>query len=177
MSDSIWQVIGVGVALGPVLLVLGVALVRGFYLWSWGSNRRWMEAVRDGHRPWMWVERWVRYRFIHRDCLYWCLPVRLDHGVIDVEGTPPASTWWSFTWYETTEVNQAISAHNVVLERDGHYRIRLGGERRDGNWIPTRPGVRRAVLSFRIYEPEGLYPSRIPSVIQAGRCLAAGGEL
>lgn len=177
MRQPLWAVIGVGIALGPVLLAVGLMAAQGLYLLTWGRNCRWMEAVRDGYRPWMWMERWVRYRFIHRDCLYWSLPVRLDQGVIEIEGKPPAGSWWSFTWYQGTEVNEAIGAHNVVLDGDGRYRIRLGGERSGANWIPTRPRVKRAVLSLRIYEPAGLYPSRVPAVMQAGRCLAVGGEL
>lgn len=177
MRQPLWIVIGVGIALGPALLAVGLMAARGLYLLTWSRNCRWMEAVRDGYRPWMWLERWVRYRFIHRDCLYWSLPVRLDQGVIEIEGKPPAGTWWSFTWYQGTEVNEAIGAHNVVLDGDGRYRIRLGGERHGDNWIPTRARVKRAVLSLRIYEPAGLYPSQVPAVMQAGRCLAVGGEL
>lgn len=177
MNDSIWEAVGVGVVLGPLLVVLALVGAGALYWFSWESNCRWMEAMRDAHRPWMWIERWVRYRFIHRDCLYWSVPVRLDRGVIEIEGLPPKGTWWSLTWYAGTEVNSAIGAHDVVLETDGRYRIRLGGERGVNNWIPTRPGVRRAVLSLRIYEPEGLYPSQVPVVIQGGRRLANGGRL
>jgi hypothetical protein len=177
MKESLWEVIVVGLALGPLLLIFGLTLAQALYRLAWDRNCRWMEAVRDAYRPWMWIERWVRYRFIHRDCLYWCLPVRLDRGIIEVEGAPPAGTWWSFTWYEGTEVNQSIGAHNVVLGPGGRYRIQHGGERRGDNWIPTRPSVSRAVLSLRIYEPKGLYPSPVPVVMQAGRCLAVGGDL
>jgi hypothetical protein len=177
MMNALWPPMLVGIALGPLLLILGLVAAQALYRLTWDRNCRWMEAMRDAHRPWMWLERWVRYRFIHRDCLYWCLPVRLDRGAIEVEGTPPTGTWWSFTWYEGTEVNAAVASHNVVLDPDGRYRIQLGGERRGSNWLPTRPNVKKAVLSLRIYEPQGLYPSQVPVVTQAGRCLAVGGEL
>ncbi|MCB9676260.1 MAG: hypothetical protein H6737_14150 [Alphaproteobacteria bacterium] len=163
-----------GVLLAPLFLVAASLGAWVLYRGTW-EGRDWMEAVRDQHRPWMWLERWIRFRWIHPDCQYWVLPVRLDRGPIEVEGRAPEGLWWCLTWYAHTEVNASLASHEVELDGAGGYRIRIAAEGDGPLWIPTRPGVKHAVLSLRIYEPAHPHPIWLPRVTQGGRVLSHGG--
>ena len=163
-----------GVALAPVVLLAGGVALWCAYRWRW-RRPRWVEAMRHQHTLWVAVERWLRFRWVHRDCLYWELPVRLDRGEIELDGLPPDCLWWCLTWYEGTEVNASVASHEVTLDADGRYRVRMGPAVSGHQALRTRPGARHAVISLRIYEPAHMYPSRLPRVTQAGRRISAGG--
>jgi len=165
-----------GVFLGPVLLLGAVAAVGVWYRAAWDRDVQWHEAWRHEHRPFVAIERWIRFRWIHFDCQYWIVPVRLDRGAVVLEGMPPDALYWSITWYAWTEVNHSVSSNNVVLESDGSYRIVLSVDEQPGNWIPMGPDTDRAVIYLRAYEPTHMWPVSVPSVTQNDRLLVAGGN-
>jgi hypothetical protein len=139
---------------------------------------RWREATLHAHVPIIALARWARFRWKHPDCLYWILPVPLDRGDLLVEGLPNECLYWNLTYYSWTEINGSVSSETVELAPDGTFTIRLtkspSGE---ANTIGLRAAARSGVLYYRIYEPRGLYPTRLPRVRCGGRILNPGATL
>ena len=176
LHKKTWTLLWQGSLIGVVILLLAASGVWGWYTFTWEHNQRWEEAVRHWHRPKMMIERWIRFRWIHPDALYWIVRVRFDRGPIVLEGTPTDALYWSFTHYAGTEVNASVSSESVVLEPDGSYRIHFSKEKTGKNWIPVKDGSKRGVIYFRIYEPAALFPSRMPRVSQNGEIVVQRGE-
>ncbi len=171
------RAIGQGLLLAPLLLAMFVGVGAARYVGVWDSAPQWHEAWRHAHRPYVAIERWIRFRWVHHDSQYWIVPVRLDQGPVVLEGAPPDALYWSVTWYEWTEVNPSISSQSIELESDGSYRIVMSVEPQPGNWLPVRDGVDRAVVYLRAYEPRHQWPVTVPSVSRHGTVLARGGAL
>lgn len=174
---ELWAAVWQGALLAPIVLILAGLSGWTWYRTGWDSDPQWYEAWRHAHRPFIAVERWIRFRWIHFDCQYWIVPVRFDKGPVVLKGTPPDALYWSLTFYEWTEVHDSISSNNVVLEPDGTYTITLSAEREGANWIEVPPGTGAGVLYLRAYEPALGWPVLVPDVSQDGRLLVAGGPL
>ncbi len=157
--------------MGVVVLALSVGGFYASYLMTWEADQRWEEAIRDWYRPRMMLERWIRFRWIHPDSLYWIVHVRMDKGPIRLEGLPTDALYWSYTYYSSTEVNGSISSDNVVLEPDGSFVIHFSEDASNKNNVLVDPSHKRAVIYFRIYEPGALFPSKLPKVFQNGELL------
>jgi len=157
-----------GALLGAGLLATTLLLAALTWWGSWGWAPRWEEARRHASRPWILVERWIRCRWIHRDCEYWLLRVRLDRGPVRLEGQIPAGVYWSLTYYVWTEAHASISSANATV-RSGRYGITLSAEEAPGDWLAVPAGTRRALLYLRVYVPDGPVP--LPRVSQGGRVL------
>ena len=168
---AVWQ----GLLLGPVLLVVFVGSWGAWYLGTWDRDPQWHEVWRHAHRPYVAIERWIRFRWVHFDSQYWIVPVRLDRGPVVLEGLPPDALYWSITWYAWTEVNGSVSSESVQLEPDGSYRVVLSVDEQPRNWIAVPPEARRAVIYLRAYEPAHAWPVLLPTVTQGQRTLVAGG--
>ncbi len=168
----LWQSI-----IGAVLLiVVAGAVVWIWYILIWEKNQKWEEARRHHWRLRMKIERWIRFRWIHYDSLYWIIHVRFDRGPIILSGFPTDAVYWSVTYYAGTEVNASISSSSVVLEDDGSYNIEFSETPGTSkNHIPVRASDRRGVIYLRIYEPAALFPSQLPTVTQNGTTLTEGG--
>ncbi|MCB9683923.1 MAG: hypothetical protein H6738_01785 [Alphaproteobacteria bacterium] len=166
-----WQ----GTLMAPVLLGLFAAGVWLWYQSRWETkNPNWQEAIRDWWSPRMQIERWIRFRWIHPDTLYWIAHVRFDQGPLVLEGQTTDALYWSFTYYASTEVNDSISSRNIVVEPGtDRFRIHFAQERpaEATNFVKVRPDAKKGVIYFRIYEPAHLYPSRLPRVSRGGRVL------
>ena len=177
MKSELMNILLEGVLLSPVLLLVAAGCGWAFYLGTWDRNQSWQEATRHYFRPWMMVERWIRFRWIHPDCQYWIFPVRFDRGAVTVKGVPTEAMYWSFTFNTWTEVNPSVNSESVALNKNGQYEITFSQEKSGQNWVPVREGTKRGVLYFRIYEPAALFPARLPEVIQNGRVLAEVSDL
>lgn len=90
-----------------------------------------------------------------------------------VEGTEPATRWWSITAY--ADDNFLIRGSNgrysvdktaVEMSADGSFVVRVGGEPRAGNWISTGPpdGGKPFSLTLRLYNPDGSIVSNLGGV-------------
>ena len=80
-----------------------------------------------------------------------------------VEGTEPATRWWSITAYADDNFlirgsNGRYSVDKTAVEKgaDGSFVVRVGGEPRAGNWISTGPpaGGKPFSLTLRLYNPD-----------------------
>ena len=80
-----------------------------------------------------------------------------------VEGTEPATRWWSITAYADDNFliqgsNGRYSVDKTSVEKgaDGSFVVRVGGEPRAGNWISTGPpdGGHPFSLTLRLYNPD-----------------------
>lgn len=163
------------VILAQLLLVLSAGAV---YLWhqsAWSRPAQWQEGWRHAHTPWIALERWIHFRFIHFDAQYWIVPVSLDDGPLRLEGHPPDAGYWSLTWYGDTAVQAGVSSETVVLEPDGSYIIDISAEPIGQNWISAPLGSGRAILYLRAYEPLRTWPIALPTVHQNGQRLVVGG--
>ncbi len=158
------------------LLLLGAL---GGLTWAWYRTRwetkdpRWQEAVRDWWHPRMQIERWIRFRWIHPDSLYWIAHVDFSKGPLVLEGPVNDALYWSFTYYTGTEVNPSVSSRTVTLPPGSDtFRITLSRQPpADGDWIEVRPDAGKGVVYLRIYEPRHLYPSRLPRISRDGQVL------
>lgn len=90
-----------------------------------------------------------------------------------VEGTEPATRWWSITAYAADSFlirgsNGRYSVDKTAVEKsaDGSFVVRVGGEPRAGNWISTGPpdGGRPFSLTLRLYNPDASIVSNLGSV-------------
>ncbi len=151
-----------------ILLLLILLGLWSWYLSHWNRPGEWQEATRHSHRLYMLIERYIRFRWIHRDCNYWIFPVRFDRGAVVVRGQPNDALYWSLTYYALTEVNTSVSSASVVCGSDGQYEITLAHNAQGPNTITVRQGAKRAVLYLRIYEPAALFPTHLPAVTQNG---------
>ena len=90
-----------------------------------------------------------------------------------VEGTEPATRWWSITAYADDNFlirgsNGRYSVDKTSVEKgaDGSFAVRVGGEPRAGNWISTGPpdGGHPFSLTLRLYNPDGSIVSNLGGV-------------
>lgn len=90
-----------------------------------------------------------------------------------VEGTEPATRWWSITAYADDNFlirgsNGRYSVDKTAVEKgaDGSFVVRVGGEPRAGNWISTGPpdGGHPFSLTLRLYNPDAAIPANLGAV-------------
>lgn len=97
-----------------------------------------------------------------------------------VEGTDPPARWWSITAYGADHYlvphpRRAYSVDRTRVRRDdgGTFRIMVGGEPRDADWIATAPPGETFTLTLRLYQPEGaaaddLGGTTLPRIVREG---------
>ena len=97
-----------------------------------------------------------------------------------VEGSEPATRWWSITAYADDNFlirgsNGRYSVDKTAVEKgaDGSFVVRVGGEPRAGNWISTGApdGGRPFSLTLRLYNPDASIVSNLggttlPRIVQ-----------
>lgn len=170
-STLLWQ----GALLAPVLLFLVVMGAYVSYRAEWWGTPRWHEAWRHDYRPFVAMDRWVHYRFVHPGAQYWMLPVDFSEGPIELRGTPPDAAYWSVTWYEWTEAHPTVGSEQVELAADESYEITMSSQAEGPNTIPVASDADRGVIYLRIYDPAP-GPVPLPTVLQDGRILKIGGR-
>ena len=164
--------------LSLLLVPIIIAGVAGFFLLRWEKIGRWQEAKRHEFRIRMKIARWIWFRYIHLDCQYWIAFVNFDKGPLKLVGQPPDALYWSFTYNKFMEVGPVINSNDVRIGRNGEYEILISTDRpedAEANWLNLRKGVGRGVIYFRIYEPRGNFPTRLPSVFQNGKQVVVEG--
>ena len=164
--------------LSLLLVPIIIAGVAGFFWLRWEKIGRWQEAKRHEFRIRMQIARWIWFRYIHLDCQYWIAFVNFDKGPLKLVGHAPNALYWSFTYNKFMEVGPGINSNDIEIGPDGEYEIQIstdGLKGADANWLKLRKGVGRGVIYFRIYEPRGNFPSRLPAVFQNGKQIIAEG--
>ena len=164
----------VGRTLLLTLLFVGLSLGVTWlmYRMTWRGPQRWMEMTRHQHKFAMVIGRWIWFKWAHIDCQYWIVHLDFSAGPVELIGTPPAGSYWSFTYNTWSEVNPSINSESVKLEADGSYRIALDSSQRSNkNFIPVRDNARLGVVYFRIYEAPANFPSELPEVRQNGKLI------
>lgn len=158
----------VGLTLLFTLFLVGLSITAIWlaYRLTWRGQQRWMEMTRHQNRLALIVGRWIWFKWAHIDCQYWILHLDFSAGPIELRGSPPTASYWSFTYNTWSEVNPSINSETVQLDADGSYRIVYSREQREGNWIQVRPHAKLGVVYFRIYESPADLPSDLPEVWQ-----------